>query len=163
MLTTTINKVLILCLKTQTSSSNHRAPGDSIWKWSKTVQCGLWLLQNADVDFDKTAINLSLRPSTSVSTDSDVTKIDKLVVIGLVFYLWYGSSVILLNKWYKSINFTCTTHVHCVPWCGLPFLGLLIHKANAPTLDRFWVGTHATSPNSCYLTAARRRRGSFFS
>ena len=31
-----------------------------------------------------------------------------------------------------------------------------------PTLDAFWVGTHATTPNSCYLTAARRRRGRFF-
>ena len=30
------------------------------------------------------------------------------------------------------------------------------------TLDAFWVGTHATSPNSCYLTAARRRRGRYF-
>ena len=45
------------------------------------------MLQNADVDFDKTAINLFVRPSTSVSTDSDVTNIDNLVVIGLFFYL----------------------------------------------------------------------------
>ena len=42
------------------------------------------MLQNADVDFDKTAINLSVRPFTSVSTNTDVN-IDKLVVIGLFF------------------------------------------------------------------------------
>ena len=29
-------------------------------------------------------------------------------------------------------------------------------------MDAFWVGTHATSPNSCYLTAARRCREQFF-
>ena len=75
---------VIEIFKAQTYSSNHRAPGDSIWKWSKTVQCCPWLLQNADVDFDKTAINLSVRPFTSVSTNTDVN-IDKLVVIGLFF------------------------------------------------------------------------------
>ena len=31
------------------------------------------------------------------------------------------------------------------------------------TLHAFWVGTHATSPNSCYLTAAHRRQRWFFS
>ena len=46
---------------------------------------------------------------------------------------------------------------------------MLIHKANGPppppshaTLDAFLVGTHATSPNSCYLTAACPRQGRFF-
>ena len=88
MLTTTTNKVFIRCLKF--IKHKHRAAtiGHRVTLFeSEARQCGPWLLQNADVDFDKTAINLSLRPSTSVSTDSDVTKIDKLVVIGLVFYL----------------------------------------------------------------------------
>ena len=31
-----------------------------------------------------------------------------------------------------------------------------------PTLDAFWVGTHTSSPNSCYLTAACHRWGRFF-
>ena len=88
MLTTTKNKVFIRCLKF--TKHKHRAAtiGHRVTLFeSEARQCGLWLLQNADVDFDKTAINLFVRPSTSVSTDSDVTNIDNLVVIGLFFYL----------------------------------------------------------------------------
>ena len=43
--------------------------------------------------------------------------------------------------------------------------GMLIQKANGPPLPilgAFWIGTHATTPNSCYLTAALRCQGQFF-
>ena len=86
LLTPTTNKVFIGCLKF--TKHKHRAAtiGHRVTLFeSEARQCGLWLLQNADVDFDKTAINLFVRPSTSVSTDSDVTNIDNLEVIGLLF------------------------------------------------------------------------------